>query len=383
MTAPAEAGLGLRPGTAGFRRANLALFAGGFATFALLYCLQPLLPVLALAFHVSAAASSLVVSLAMAAMAPAMLVVSSLSDAWGRKRMMGWSLAVASTLSLAAAAAPTWVSLLVLRTGVGLALAGLPAVAMAYLSEEIESESLSLAMGLYISGNAVGGMVGRLLMGLLADLTNWRVALATISLLAVMSTGILWLALPHSRNFRPRPLVLGELARSLGRHLREPGLLQLFALGFLLLGGFVTVYNYISYRLVAPPYGLPQWMVALLFIVYVVGVFTSTWAGRLAGRLGRRRVLPWTLAVILGGVVLTLLTPLWAIVGGVVLVTAGFFAGHSVASSWVSRRAREARAQASGLYLFSYYAGGSLVGWLGGYAWSAWAWPGVAALTDK
>jgi YNFM family putative membrane transporter len=91
--------------------------------------------------------------------------------------------------------------------------------------------------------------------------------------------------------------------------------------------------------------------------------------------------LPWTLAVILGGVVLTLLTPLWAIVGGVVLVTAGFFAGHSVASSWVSRRAREARAQASGLYLFSYYAGGSLVGWLGGYAWSAWAWPGVAALT--
>ena len=370
----------LRTGTVGLRRANWALFAGGFATFALLYCVQPLLPVLARAFGVNAAASSLVLSLATGTMALAMLVVSSLADAWGRKPIMAWSLSLATGLSLMAAAAPNWTSLLVLRALMGLALAGLPAVAMAYLAEEVEGESLGVAMGLYISGNAFGGMSGRLIAGVLTDFFSWRVAMGAIGLLAMIATLVFCLALPASRHFHARRLGAGELVRSLGRHLREPGLQYLFALGFLLLGCFVTVYNYIGYRLLAAPYGLRQSALAGLFSVYVVGMFTSTWAGRLAGRLGRRRVLWWMLAVMLAGVGLTLLRPLIAVVAGVVLVTAGFFAGHSVASSWVGRRADEARAQASGLYLFFYYAGGSLIGWLGGYAWAGWAWPGVALL---
>lgn len=380
-TIPGGASGMLHAGSAGFRRANWALFAGGFATFALLYCVQPLLPVLATVFGVSAASSSLVVSLATGTMAPAMLAVSSLSDAWGRKSVMGWSLALASLLSLGAAAAQTWMSLLILRTLLGLALAGLPAVAMAYLCEEIDGESLGVAMGLYISGNAVGGMSGRLLAGILTDLWGWRAAMGMIGLLAVASTLLFWLVLPPSRHFQARKLEVASLVGSLGRHMQEPGLRQLFAMGFLLLGCFITVYNYIGYRLVAAPYGLRQSAVAALFTVYLVGVFTSTWAGKLTGKLGRRRVLWWPLALMLAGVVLTLARPLPVIVAGIILVTAGFFAGHSVASSWVGRRAQGARAQASGLYLFFYYMGGSLVGWLGGYAWSGWAWPGVAALT--
>ncbi len=371
----------LTAGSAGFRRANWALFAGGFATFALLYCVQPLLPVLAQAFGVSAASSSLVVSLSTGAMAPAMLAISSLSDAWGRKTVMGWSLTCAALLSLGAAAAPNWTCLLVLRAALGLALAGLPAVAMAYLFEEVDGASLGVAMGLYISGNAVGGMSGRLLTGVLTDLFGWRAAMGSMGFLSVGATILFWSALPPSRHFQPRRLAVGALMDSLARHLREPGLRRLFAMGFLLLGCFVTVYNYIGYRLVAPPYGLRQGAVAALFTVYIVGVFTSTWVGTLAGRLGRRRVLWWPLAVMLCGVALTLFTPLPVVVAGIVLITAGFFAGHSVASSWVGRRAQGARAQASGLYLFFYYMGGSVVGWLGGYAWSGWAWMGVAALT--
>jgi len=289
----------LRGGTAELRRANWALFAGGFATFVLLYCMQPLLPTLAHAFGVSAASSSLVLSLATGTMAVAMLVMSALSDAWGRKVVMGWSLITASVLSLAAAAAPTWTSLLVLRAFIGLALAGLPAVAMAYLSEEVEGESLGVAMGLYISGNAVGGMAGRLIAGVLTDLFSWRVALGVIGLTSVAATLLFWLALPPSRHFTARRLEARALAHSFAVHLREPGLRQLFAMGFLLLGSFVTVYNYIGYRLMAPPYGLRQSMLAALFTVYVVGVFTSTWAGRLTALRGRRRCLWWMPLVML------------------------------------------------------------------------------------
>ena len=370
----------LRAGSTGLHRANWALFAGGFATFALLYCVQPLLPTLSVAFGVDAAASSLVLALATGTMAAAMLVVSSLADTWGRKSVMGLSLALASALSLFAAAAPTWTSLLVLRALMGLALAGLPAVAMAYLSEEVQGDSLGVAMGIYISGNAVGGMSGRLIAGVLTDFYSWRIALGTIGLLSVAATLLFWFALPASHHFRPRRLETRALLRSLGGHLREPGLQKLFAIGFVLMGCFVTVYNYIGYRLMSPPYGLRQSTLAGLFTVYLVGVFTSTWAGKLAGRLGRRRVLWWTPVLMLAGVGLTLCSSLVLIVAGIVCVTAGFFAGHSVASSWIGRRAEVARAQASGLYLFFYYVGGSLVGWLGGHAWTGWKWPGVATL---
>lgn len=376
----AEASPRLRAGSAGLLRANGAFFAGGFTTFALLYCVQPLLPVLAAEFGVGAASSSLVLSLATGTMALSMLVVSSLADVLGRKRVMGWSLAAATAFSLAAAVAPTWSSLLMLRALVGLSLAGLPAVAMAYLAEEVEASSLGVAMGIYISGNAIGGMAGRLITGMVADFHSWRVALGGIGVLAALATALFLLVLPPSRHFRARPLDVGALARSLGRHLCEPGLRRLFAVGFLLMGGFVTLYNYIGYRLLAAPYGLRQSTLALLFTVYLVGVFTSTWAGRLTGRWGRRRVLWPALVVMLAGVALTLCTSLVAVVVGVVLVTGGFFAGHSVASSWVARRAEEARAQASGLYLCFYYAGGSLIGWLGGYAWTGLGWPGVVAL---
>ncbi|MGA3007395.1 MAG: MFS transporter [Opitutaceae bacterium] len=380
LAATTETNPRLRSGTAGLRRANQALFAGGFATFALLYCVQPLLPTLSTVFGVDPATSSLALSLSTGTMAVAMLVVSSAADAVGRKRVMGWSLTLASGLGLAAAAAPTWTSLLVLRLLMGVALAGLPAVAMAYLAEEVEGESLGVAMGLYISGNAAGGLAGRLIAGVLADFFSWRVALGGIGLASAVATALFWRSLPVSRHFHPRPLETGALLRSLGRHLREPGLQKLFAMGFVLMGCFVTVYNYIGYRVMAPPYGLSQRALAALFTVNLVGVFTSTWAGRLTGRLGRRRVLWWMPAVMLAGMAVTLLAPLPVIVVGLVVVAAGFFAGHSVASSWVGRRADEARAQASGLYLFFYYMGGSIIGWLGGHAWTAWRWPGVAGL---
>jgi len=369
----------MRAGTAELRRANGALFAGGFATFALLYCVQPLLPVFSRDFSVSAAQSSLVLSLATGAMAVALVVVSSLSDAWGRKAIMGVSLALAAILMLGAAGVAEWRSLLVLRVFVGLALAGLPAVAMGYLAEEVHPDSIGIAMGLYISGNALGGMAGRFISGILADFFSWRVAVGGVGILCAGATAIFWIVLPPSRNFQPRRLAAGELGRTFVRHLREPGLRRLFAVGFLLMGAFVTLYNYIGYRLVAPPYRLRESAVAAIFTVYLVGAVSSTWAGHLAARRGRRWVLWRAVAAILAGAALTLVSNLAGVILGVTLVTAGFFAGHSVASSWVGRRVSEARGQASGLYLFFYYLGGSVVGWAGGHGWAAFGWPGVAA----
>ena len=162
---------------------------------------------------------------------------------------------------------------------------------------------------------------------------------------------------------------------------RDPGLPWLFAEGFVLLAAFVTVYNYIGYRLMAPPYRLSQATVGLIFSVYVVGIFSSSWIGHLAGRLGRRKVL-WTMFVLeLAGLGLTMLTPVWVIVSGVAVITFGFFGGHSIASSWLGRRAGIAKAQASAMYLFVYYLGASIAGAVGGLFYAASGWTGVAAFT--
>ena len=367
-------------GTPAFRQLNLALFAAGFSTFAILYCVQPLLPEFSQEFHVSAAISSLSLSLSTGLLAVAMLAAGSLSDVWGRKPVMMASLFASAVLTLLSAAAPNWTSLLVARMLIGVTLSGLPAVAMAYVSEEVDPKSIGLAMGLFIGGNAVGGMAGRIISGLLTDLGSWRLAIGLIGAVGLASAVAAWRSLPASAHFQPRPARPAELLSSFREHLRDPGLRALFAEAFLLMGGFVTIYNYLGYRLTEAPYSLSQTAIGAIFSAYLIGTLSSAWIGELAGRLGRRRVLWAMIAIMLAGVALTLFHHLALILAGVVAVTFGFFGAHSIASSWVGNRALSGKAQASALYLFCYYLGSSAVGTLGGVFWIHGGWPGVAAL---
>lgn len=372
----------LRSGTPAFRRLNLALFAAGFSTFAILYCVQPLLPVFAREFGVSAAASSLSLSLATGLLAVSMLVAGSLSDLWGRKPVMVASLVSSACLTIVSAALPDWHAFLIARALAGITLSGLPAVAMAYVSEEVDPHSIGLAMGLFIGGNAIGGMAGRLLTGLLTDLASWRFAMGAIGVLGLLAAGAAWASLPASRQFRPGRADALTLLRSFREPLRDPGLCCLFAEAFLLMGAFVTFYNYLGFRLLGPPFELSQTAIGAIFVVYLIGTASSTWIGDLAGRLGRRRVFWTMIATMFAGVALTLSDQLAVILAGITVVTFGFFGGHSVASSWVGRRASRAKAQASALYLFCYYAGSSAVGTLGGVFWSAGGWHGVVGLVS-
>jgi YNFM family putative membrane transporter len=368
----------IRHGSSLFRRTNLALFAAGIATFGLLYCVQPLMPEFSKRFGVNAAGSALSLSLTTGVLAFAMLVAGAVSDAWGRKSVMMVSLLSSSVLVLLTAAARDWHMLLILRGLLGLSLSGLPAVAMTYLSEEMHPDSIGLGMGLYISGNAIGGMGGRLVAGVLADWVGWRTGVATVGLIGLVAGLLFWRSLPPSRHFTRHPLHLRSLRERYAGAFRDAGLPWLFAEGFLLLGAFVTVYNFIGYRLLAPPYRLSQAVVGLIFSVYLIGTFSSAWMGHLAGRLGRRKVLWTTFALMLAGVLLTLTPSLWLIVLGIVAITFGFFGGHSIASSWVGRRAGAAKAQASAMYLFSYYMGSSVAGAAGGLFYASYRWPGVA-----
>jgi YNFM family putative membrane transporter len=150
-------------------------------------------------------------------------------------------------------------------------------------------------------------------------------------------------------------------------------------LGFLLLGAMVTTYNYIGFRLAQPPFSLSQSAIGLVFSIYLIGAVSSAVMGELAGRYGRRRVIGFAIVLMPIGILLTLPDSLALTILGVGVLTAGFFGGHSIASSWVGLRAETAKAQASAVYLFFYYVGSSVAGSFGGWVFASAGWPGVAA----
>jgi len=370
----------LEVGTAGFRRTARAMFVGGFATFALLYGLQPLMPMFSVEFNLVPAAASGVISAATGAMAIGLIPASLLADRFGRKSVMNAALALAAILTLAAAFSADFHQLVILRGLMGLALAGLPAVAMAYLSEEIDPQSLGRSMGLYIAGNGLGGLSGRLLLSMLTEWTSWRIAVATLGVLGVAAAFEFWRSLPPSRHFKPTPLSLHELWADTRAHFSDGGLPWLFLTGFLLMGCFVSVYNYLGYRLAAAPFNLTPSQIGLVFALYLLGMVGSAWGGKLADRIGRSNVLWMMVAVMGAGLLLTLAPSLIIIVLGVACLTFGFFGGHSVASSWIGRRALRARALASAIYLCSYYLGSSGLGSTSGLMWGFDGWTGVVGL---
>jgi YNFM family putative membrane transporter len=370
----------LEAGTSGYRRANLAMFVGGFATFAMVYSTQPLLPLLAAEFGVGAASASLTVSTTTAGLALMLIPGSVLADRLGRQWVMKASLALAAVLAFATAFAADFASMLMLRALLGAAVAGLPAAAMAYIGEEIAPGAQARAMGLYIAGNALGGMSGRFVAALLTDWGSWRLALGVIGALGLVSALVFWQRLPASQNFRARAATPARIAADTLAIYRDPGLPALFLIAFLAMGGFVGLYNFLGFRLLGAPYELGQSAIGAIFLLYLVGTWASALSGRLADRHGRRKVLWPMLAVMGGGLALTLAQPLWLVIAGVGVFTFGFFAAHALASGWVGRRAGERRALASALYLASYYLGASVLGSLAGTAWSAWHWPGVATL---
>ncbi|MEI9984054.1 MAG: MFS transporter [Aliidongia sp.] len=364
----------IEAGTPEFRRTNLAMFAAGFSTFALLYCVQPLMPVFTEAFSVSPAASSLTVSLTTGALSVKIVIAGSLSESWGRKRIMCWSMAASALLTLVGAAATSFHQLLLLRLLMGVALSR-RALRRTGLSRRGDRHPLDRPCHRSVHRRQRLRRHEREAALCRADRSRQLAARPRRGRRGgYRSAAIFWVALPESRHFTRRPLRLGQSLASLGGSFADKGLPWLYVSGFLIMGSFVTIYNYVGFRLLAPPYDLSQTQVGALFSVYLLGMVASTWTGSLADRFGRRKMLWVAITTLLVGIELTRADSVALIVLGVAIVTIGFFGAHAICSSWVARRAQSAKAQAASLYLFCYYMGSSVVGSVSGVAFQHYGW---------
>ncbi|MCL2761461.1 MAG: MFS transporter [Desulfuromonadales bacterium] len=370
----------IQKGSKEFKIVNFAFFAAGFVTFITLYDVQPLLPVFAKEYGVTAAISSLPLSVSTTALAFTMLIAGTFSENFGRKPVMSAALITSSILALITPLTHSFLSLLTIRTLQGIALAGLPAVAMAYLGEEIELSSLPSAMGLYVAGTGIGGMTGRVSTAMITDLSSWRTAILIVGVLCLILSGIFMKWLPKSTHFRKKKFSSKYLVNSLIKHLKNPEMLHLFILAFIFLGIFVTMYNYLAFRLLGNPYYMSHTAVSWIFLVYILGSLSSAFIGKFANRVGSQKAMLLFIITMGIGVIVTLLHSVILITIGMALLTIGFFGAHAMASSRVAAKAKVAKAQASSLYLFFYYMGSSVAGTIGGFFWSRYGWNGIVAM---
>lgn len=369
-------------GSAPYRGLLLGLFFAGVATFAQLYSPQAVLPLIARQLGVGADQSALVISVATIGLAAGVIPWSAVADRVGRIRAMSVSVLGATVVGLLVPFAPGFELVLTGRFLEGLLVGGVPAIAIAYLTEEVAPRSAARAAGTYVAGTTIGGLAGRLLAGPIAEFAGWRAGVLSVAVVCAGCAVVFLRLVPEPRGFQLRrpPRGAHPLARSLAANLRSPRQLALYLQGFLLMGGFVALYNYLGFRLDTAPFSLPQAVVSLIFLAYLAGTWSSARAGSLVERAGRLRVLLASIAVMAIGTLATLSGWLPLVLAGLVVATAGFFAAHATASGWTGVAAAGGRAQASSLYNFAYYAGSSVFGWLGGVFFVVAGWAATVAM---
>jgi YNFM family putative membrane transporter len=367
-------------GSRAYGRIILGLAFAGVATFAQLYSTQAVLPILASELQITAAEAALTISLATVGLAVTVIPWSFLADRIGRVKAMAWGISLATVLGLLVPLSTSFPLLLGLRLLEGMALGGIPAIAIAYLNEEVTKAHTALAAGSYVAGTTLGGLAGRLVAGPVGELWGWRAAALAVSVLATLAAVAFLVLVPRAQGFTAaRAPGLRGAARTLGGHVRNVRLLALYIQAFLMMGGFVAVYNYLGFRLSGVPFGLPATVVSLMFLAYLSGTFTSRWAAGLTIRFGRRNVLLAGLALSTAGLGLTLTPSLPLILAGLVVFTGGFFAAHSIGAGWTGAIASTGRAQAASLYNLAYYLGSSIIGWAGGLLFQSFGWNALAA----
>jgi predicted MFS family arabinose efflux permease len=358
---------------------TIAVAIAGFCAFLNLYSPQALLPELAREFGTGVAGISAIMTASALAIALTAPFTGAVADVLGRKRVITTA-TLAVVVPMAGAAFATDVpSLIAWRFLQGLLLPPIFAVTVAYIGDEWPAKEVAGVAGIYITGSSIGGFCGRFVPGLLGDLIGWRGAFLALAGLTLVGAVALAVLLPREKHF-VRSEGLAASGRQMLQHLRHPQLLATYAIGFGVLFNFLAVFTYVSFHLAAPPYDFSSTLLGTVFVTYLVGAVVSPMTGWAIAWFGRR---PFILAVIatwIVGTLLTLATPVAAIMLGLVLCAACGMLCQTISTGYVTATAREGRSSAVGLYVTSFYVGGSMGAFLPGLAWTSGGWPACVAM---
>ena len=363
--------------TSEFWRATLALCIGSFMVCANVYVTHPLLPMFSDVFAISPLQASWSLTVTTLTLGLSLLIFGPMSDALGRRRLMIFSMAGVVICSACLSQVSSFSGLLALRAVQGFFLAGLPAIAIAYMGDEFTKKGLVAAVGFYISGNTLGGIGGRLIGGFSGDLFGWQDTFLVMTVVSVFCLGLFIWLLPPSVYFQPKRVSPKQMVIDGYGHLSNPMLLLAYVVGGLNFFIFINQYSYATFLLSEAPYHLPTALLGMLFLTYLSGTFGAMLSGKISSLMPQPIVMSLGIVCMISGTLLSLYETLASIIAAFLINAFGFFVAHSSASSWVSHTATYARATASSLYLVFYYVGASVGGLYLNPFWKALGWQGI------
>jgi MFS transporter, YNFM family, putative membrane transport protein len=358
---------------------RLAAGIAGYCAFINLYSPQSILPLLSTEFGVGAAEISTTITVSTLAVALTAPFTGTVADVLGRKRVIVAAMFVLVVPTVMVSLSTSLSALIFWRAVQGLVLPPIFAVMVAYIGDELPRHEATTVAGIYSSGSSLGGFSGRLFVGLLADLISWRAGFMALAAIAFAGAIVVAFLLPHERKFvRSEGLVAS--GKQMLAHLRNGQLLATYAVGFGVLFNFITTFTYVSFYLAAPPFNLSASWLGAIFVVYLTGSLLTPWTGWAVARFGRRRFTVRVIAVWGAGIALTLAPSLPLIVAGLALCAGCGLICQAISTGYVTVTAKAGRSSAVGLYVTSFYIGGSFGAALGGLAWNFGGWPACVGL---
>lgn len=354
---------------------SVCMFLSGFSCFAQLYYFQPLLPELARDFSLKASDSSLAVSFSTLGMVFGLVTTMFVADRLPRKVLIGTGLLASSVFSVAVSFSPVFFLLILLSAAKGYLLSGATSVSMAYIAEEVSERNKGKIMALYIAGNALGGMSGRFISSWIGALFSWRIASVSIGLICAVFALLFVFFSPRSTCFVPRKESLHNLIITNLHLITSRALLPFYLTGGLILGVFVSLYNYMGFYLVREPFNFSPLSIHYIYLMYIFGMFGSVATVRLTRHRTPLAVLKGMLLISVMSILLLFAADFWIITLGLAVFTFNFFVIHVLCNRIVSEYDPAKRSVTISVYLLTYYLGSSLLGWATGTLLDTFGWP--------
>ncbi|WP_147625532.1 MFS transporter [Gabonibacter massiliensis] len=353
---------------------SVCVFLSGFSCFAQLYYFQPLLPDLAKEFSLTASHSSLTISFSTLGMVIGLFTAMFIADRIPRKQLISWALLSSSIFSVISSFSTSFIFLVLLSAAKGFLLSGATSVSLAYISEEVLPQNKGKITGLYIAGNALGGMAGRVISSYISEEYSWRIASVSIGILCAFFALLFLFFSPMSTNFIPKKENFKSLITENIKFITVKELVPFYIIGSLMLGIFVSLYNYLGFYLVKEPFNFSPNLIHYIYLMYLFGIFGSVATAKLTYYFNPVQVLKTTILISIPGIGLMYITDFWIVTLGLAILTFDFFVIHVICNRIVSEYNVMKRSVTISIYLLAYYLGSSFWGSATGIVLDKWGW---------
>jgi predicted MFS family arabinose efflux permease len=356
----------------------MAVIAGAVITN--LYCVQPILPLIATGFHASLTAVDLVAGAALLGFSTGLALLLPLGDRFDRRTLVLAQIVIAFLLDLVAVLVPDIWALAAVSFGIGM-VSCVPQQLVPFAGAMSLPAERGRNVGTVVSGIMVGILVGRTLAGAVGQAYGWRAVYGVEAVLMIPSGIVALSMLP--KGVPSTHLSYGRLLASLwplmrdNRPIRESMMVQA-----LLWACFNAFWVNLAALLANGPWHLGSAWAGGFGIIGAAGAFAASLGGRISDRKGTRYVV----GVSIGIVALAYLllaganSSLTLLVAGVIVLDIGVQAG--LVSNQTRAFAVDPKAQGriNSLYMTATFLGGALGTVVSGWLMGRFGWSGVVAL---